>query len=415
MNDAHIGIQLADGSFYEILAGGDQQARELILEPANPGQHSIRIRLAEGADGRVIRTLGTVSLDDVTAQGSGIRLTVSRDPDGHVIASAEDIDSGNLQSFTVNPEDPSDMDFSGDDDADFGEISFDDLDDGGVIPVSDEDEGAEVTLDDLSFGDASAAGEDPGSSAELGADPDLDDLEIGDFSFETGGAEGGLESAPEQDTSAIADPVAASGAEVAEIDLADEMAEDLGDLDDDFGSLDEDLGALDEDFGGMDAGTPDPLAAGAGEDPLDMSFDAPPGAGEPAESAEEISFAASDTDLDFSTEPDFSTDLGDDLGEDFDLPGEADGTIEGAGDEGFEADFSDDTDFSAAVPAAGLADGEAEDDFSADYSFETPEAGDRFGAAVTAGLVLVSLAGMGGLTFLVFRLLQSAPIPSLTG
>ncbi len=382
MNDAHIGIQLADGSFYEVLAGGDQQARELILEPANPGQRSIRIRLVEGAEGRVIRTLGTVSLDDLAGNGSGVRLTLSRDPDGQVVASAEDMDSGNLQSFTVNPEDPSEMDIPGDDDSDFGEISFDDLDDAGVMPMADEEDG--ISLDDLSFEPADPAreaasvasapsgggeesaldlGEDEGSSLDLGEDPDLDDLDIGDFSFESGGLDGDRETEAEVEPAVANDPVAASGAELAEIDL--------GLMDDDFGQMDTDAGSLDDDYGSMDAGSDDALPiAAADDDSLDM---------------------------------------------DFDLPGESNGTIEEAGSEGFDADFSDSLDFSAPGPDGDMADDEPEDDYSADYSFEAPDAGDRFGAAVTAGLVLVSLAGMGGLTFLVFRLLQSAPIPSLTG
>lgn len=394
MNDAHIGIQLADGSFYEILAAGDQQTRELILEPANPGQQTIRIRLVEGAEGRVIRSLGTVALDDVTTDGAGIRLTVSRDPDGQVVATAEDVDSGNSQSFTVNPEDPAEMDFSEAEEDDFGEVSFDDLEDGAVMPLAGEED--EVSLDDLSFSDSEFDGPETGSlpstpapDAEADAagdsDPDLDDLEFGDFSFESGGPES-PDSSPPADglLDETPDPVAASGADVAEIDLSDEF---------------------DDDLGGLDLGDAEPDESDLGlADDFDVDFEPPASATQDSPTAPMAAGGHGD---------DFGDDLGSDadsleddsldFGDDFDLPGEADGTIEGAGDRDFAADLG---------PGSGE---EENDDFSADYSFDPPDATDRFGAAVTAGLVLVSLSGIGGLTFLVFRLLQSAPIPSLTG
>jgi hypothetical protein len=210
---AHIGIKLADGSFYPILDEDSAARKAMVVTTVKDRQPSVRINLYKAADGTAstgMLYIGSLLIEDLPLQARGgpdIRLELSLDEAGELQVEASEKTSGASQSLSVT----------------LGELEAPADDDG-----PDFDLGAIGELDDS----AAAGTEEPPISLvgeELDSEfPPMDDELDSEF--------------PALDN------------ELPPLD--DELAEPetneagLGNLDSEFPALDDDLPALDDELAG---------------------------------------------------------------------------------------------------------------------------------------------------------------------
>jgi nucleoid-associated protein YgaU len=108
-NKQHIGIKMADGSFYPVFTEDFQGQKKLILTTAKDEQTSVQIDLYKGQEGPVTDALyiGSLIIEELKPAPKGepeIELFVGIDNEGNLTATASDLSTGEKQSLTVSLE-----------------------------------------------------------------------------------------------------------------------------------------------------------------------------------------------------------------------------------------------------------------------------------------------------------------------
>lgn len=108
-NKQHIGIKMADGSFYPVFTEDFQGQKKLILTTAKDEQTSVQIDLYKGQEGPVTDALyiGSLIIEELKSAPKGepeIELFVGIDDEGNLTATASDLSTGEKQSLTVSLE-----------------------------------------------------------------------------------------------------------------------------------------------------------------------------------------------------------------------------------------------------------------------------------------------------------------------
>lgn len=247
-----IAVQIANGTFVPVLDTSGKKRRRLVLTTVRDSQTDVKIELYRGSDPAMAdaRHVGSLLIENIEPAESGtpdIAVLLGVDEAGNLNATATDTKSGEYQSLSVNlgeldregGYDVPDFQLSDDEltmeelsmEEDPGDeletFSFDELEDEGGLPASEET--ASGSLNDL----------DVESELESLEEPDtLDDLADEEFSFDDSFGEETLEESDEDEAAKVP---------------ADSPAEDFSfetELDD--GVVEADLG--DEDFTFDEAG-----------------------------------------------------------------------------------------------------------------------------------------------------------------
>jgi LysM repeat protein len=102
----HIGLKLADGSFYPVLEEGVSGRKRLVLTTVRDNQDTVQIDLyrGEGARADQAEYIGTLSVENIQAAPStepDVELIVSTDGEGAVEASAVDLPGGQRKHLSL--------------------------------------------------------------------------------------------------------------------------------------------------------------------------------------------------------------------------------------------------------------------------------------------------------------------------
>jgi len=368
-----IAVRVANGSFVPILETSSTTRRRLVLTTIRDDQTSVQIDLYRGADEGMENAeyIGSLMIESIEAVAKGeadIALLLGVDESGNLNATATDKKSGEYQSLSVSLE-------SIDQESSFDLPDFE---------LSDE----ELTLDDLSMDDEEMALDESAASLSL------DDVTLEeDLSFD-------VESEPTTDTLA---------APVADEDLSglEEFSDEMASLDESFAeeTSDSEAELVSEDLPDLGVGM---VEADVGEE--DFTFDEPEAESEAdenifedaesleippdGEDAEEVG-AADEMGLDTEFASDDFGDFADEITESEEIGAESEDGL--GSDEFAQLDSTPD-------------DSAVHSDFG---SAEQPFAPRNSNAIVYIGYLVLSLAALGVLTYLVFRLLEGPPAPPL--
>jgi nucleoid-associated protein YgaU len=109
MTKTKIGLKLANGEFYPVLADGSAARKRLVVTTVQDGQRSVQIDLyrGEGATVSTAAYIGSLVIENIPFAPHGepdIRLDLSLEADGTLSAYAEDAASGEHQSLQVSLE-----------------------------------------------------------------------------------------------------------------------------------------------------------------------------------------------------------------------------------------------------------------------------------------------------------------------
>lgn len=397
MDSSIIAVRIANGSFVPILDTSQSTRRRLVLTTIRDNQTSVQIDLHRGADENMENAeyIGSLMIENIEAATKGqadVALLIGVDESGNLNATATDKNSGEYQSLSV---------------------SLESIEQGGGFDLPDfELSDEELTLDDLSMDEEEIALDESAASLSL------DDVTLEeDLSFD-------LESEPATDT--LAAPVADDAILETSIDT-DEGLAGLEEFSEESISLDESLAdeslGLDAEFASEEL--PD-LGEGMVEAELgeeDFTFD------ELESELDDNIFGAAETLEDTADEApalDEVSALGD-------APDQETADMPGSFDEGLEVgealEFGEETEFETeGLDTEGL---ETEDTLSPDEfaqldstpddstvhgdygAAEQPSVPRRSNAIIYVGYLILSLAALGVLTYLVFRLLEGPPAPPL--
>ncbi|MBU8914345.1 MAG: Hsp70 family protein [Spirochaetales bacterium] len=397
MDSSIIAVRIANGSFVPILDTSQSTRRRLVLTTIRDNQTSVQIDLHRGADENMENAeyIGSLMIENIEAATKGqadVALLIGVDESGNLNATATDKNSGEYQSLSV---------------------SLESIEQGGGFDLPDfELSDEELTLDDLSMDEEEIALDESAASLSL------DDVTLEeDLSFD-------LESEPATDT--LAAPVADDAILETSIDT-DEGLAGLEEFSEESISLDESLAdeslGLDAEFASEEL--PD-LGEGMVEAELgeeDFTFD------ELESELDDNIFGAAETLEDTADEApalDEVSALGD-------APDQETADMPGSFDEGLEVgealEFGEETEFETeGLDTEGL---ETEDTLSPDEfaqldstpddstvhgdygAVEQPSVPRRSNAIIYVGYLILSLAALGVLTYLVFRLLEGPPAPPL--
>ncbi len=107
MSDSTIGIKLADGSYYPIIADDAVGKKRLVLTTAKENQQSVQIDLYKGAGESLLEAMyiGSLVIENITPKEAGnaeIDFVLGIDKEGLLSARAGDKESGEHQNFTVS-------------------------------------------------------------------------------------------------------------------------------------------------------------------------------------------------------------------------------------------------------------------------------------------------------------------------
>ena len=107
-----IGIRLADGSYYPILAESEQRSKQLSLMPANDNQESVRVLFYQADDSTFAnpRFFGKITLDDLLSGSrekseQNISLTVEMPQKNVLMVHVSEGSEGDEQDFLLNIQD----------------------------------------------------------------------------------------------------------------------------------------------------------------------------------------------------------------------------------------------------------------------------------------------------------------------
>ena len=396
MDSSIIAVRIANGSFVPILDTSQRTRRRLVLTTIRDNQTSVQIDLHRGADEDMENAeyIGSLMIENIEATAKGqadIALLIGVDESGNLNATATDKNSGEYQSLSV---------------------SLESIEQGGGFDLPDfELSDEELTLDDLSMDEEELALDESAASLSL------DDVTLEeDLSFD-------VESEPATDT--LAAPVADDAVLEMSID-ADEGLPGLEEFSEESISLDESLAdetvGLDTEFTSEEL--PD-LGEGMVEADLgeeDFTFD------ELESELDDNIFGAAETLEDTADEApalDEASALGDapdqetaDVPEIFDEGPEVGEALEFDEETEFETEFeTEDMETEDTLSPDEFAQLDSTPDESTvhgDYgTAEQPAAPRRSNAIVYVGYLILSLAALGVLTYLVFRLLEGPPAPPL--
>jgi molecular chaperone DnaK (HSP70) len=377
---SYIGIRLADGRFFPIFDRNQQGRKRLVLTTVKDNQASVQIDLYRGIGEEMSEAeyVGTLVIQNVEEAGAGepeISLVLGVDDSGNLNATAADEKSGEYESLSVSLESEVETE-SGDFELTDSDFSLDlDEEEAGEEAPSFEEAGLEDFPDEMELEDAFPEGAPSSEEAESERPEEAE--------------QASTEQAP---TEALTEPPPAESAPTEESDqvtLDDEELEDF--------SFDEDEE--------IDLG--------------DLTFDDEPDAADETESVDDAPEAV-------GTETTEELDAFEESLEDFDTSGldEEPAVAEMETAEG-ETSYSETSDFDAAD-----SDFEVSDDF--DYAEEPPQFDDHpearseseegASASLGAGNILLfvafmvlSLAGLGLLTYLIFQALRGPELPPLIG
>ncbi len=106
MSESHIGIRLADGSFFPILEKTALGRKRLTLSTVHDNQEMVQVSLYQQADAEIDpEYIGTLVIERLASAPSGtpdVRLVVGIDDAGNLNATATDVASGEYQSLSVS-------------------------------------------------------------------------------------------------------------------------------------------------------------------------------------------------------------------------------------------------------------------------------------------------------------------------
>ncbi len=394
MDSSIIAVRIANGSFVPILDTSQRTRRRLVLTTIRDNQTSVQIDLHRGADEDMENAeyIGSLMIENIEAAVKGqadIALLIGVDESGNLNATATDKNSGEYQSLSV---------------------SLESIEQGGGFDLPDfELSDEELTLDDLSMDEEELALDESAASLSL------DDVTLEeDLSFD-------VESEPATDT--LAAPVADDAVLEMSID-ADEGLPGLEEFSEESISLDESLAdetvGLDTEFTSEEL--PD-LGEGMVEADLgeeDFTFD------ELESELDDNIFGAAEVSEDAAEEaPAFDgaeEEVTADVPEIFDEGPEVGEALEFGEETEFETEFeteleTEDMETEDTLSPDEFAQLDSTPDESTvhgDYgTAEQPAAPRRSNAIVYIGYLILSLAALGVLTYLVFRLLEGPPAPPL--
>jgi hypothetical protein len=129
-----IGIKVADGAFFPVLAGDTAAKKRLVLTTAHDSQTSVQIDFFRAASASMHNAsyIGTLLIDDIQKKKKGspsIELIISLDSNGEFLAGAHDLDrpeDKNNHILTVSLSQQQDLDVFDDIDFDQGYAIFED-------------------------------------------------------------------------------------------------------------------------------------------------------------------------------------------------------------------------------------------------------------------------------------------------
>ncbi len=408
MSGSHIGIKIADGSFYPIFEKTAQGKKRLTLTTAHEGQQAVHVSLYQGDDSGNAEYIGTLMVENISPAGQGeaeISLVLGVDESGNLNATATDLGSGEYQSLSVSLQSIHEQnlyempDFSLEED-EGEEFSVD---------YEDEDQPADAEIADTEAADTDAAAgseaapasEPEGEELTLDEDFDLDDLDSLDLEL------------PEPDT------------------------DDLNSIEQEGDS------AATEDSFTFDSGEEADAEWQAALDADEQRYAGEPGVAQQATAAAPEAAAEDEFDLSLDEE-DISLDLGD-AEADEDADSGADGTFDELDDLGADSGFDlsdlgdlDDYQLDEGEEAAGQPAVEAAEEpetpaaaaaeperaesaaatprtarmgFTADFDTEPAQRGAS--VILFLGFVILALAALGFLTYIIFRAIESPSVPPI--
>lgn len=448
MDSSIIAVRVANGTFVPILDTSGATRRRLVLTTIRDDQTSVRIDLYKGADEQMespeyVGSLMIENIDPVAAGEADIALLLGIDEGGNLNATATDKKSGEYQSLSVGLEsvepdgsyDVPDFELS-DEELTLENLSADEdeleLDDSSALDLDDVSLEEDLTFDVESepSTDTLAAGlEDMGELDESVSGEELAGLEgfsEEQISLDESFAEESMGEITESDDQFEAVSEEETEAEFSTLpDLDEEMIEaDLGD--EDF-TFDEEPGEepledveFEEEAPELGDGMADELTVGAAAVAAATAATVA-GTEDTEESDFDLSDDVFDSDLE-SSEFESDENLFDDSG-----LGEEDESLEESLDDSFADSVEETSDFDMEDEFDSM-DSESLEQFESTEEAEVPTPSYRestFGEEAEAltprrsnpiiyvGYLILSLAALGVLTYLVFRLLEGPPAPPL--
>jgi len=152
----HIGIKIADGSFYPVLDSSEKKKKKLVLTTVKDNQEKVQIDLYRG-DGKELneaRYIGSLIVENIKPAPKGepeIELVIGIDENGTLNATAHDIMSGEKQSLSVSLESLSEEMTYDVPDFDIGEDFVKDFSEEEIESSFIEEEGGEETPEEISL------------------------------------------------------------------------------------------------------------------------------------------------------------------------------------------------------------------------------------------------------------------------
>ncbi|MCD6396796.1 MAG: Hsp70 family protein [Spirochaetaceae bacterium] len=109
MENATIGIKIADGSYVPILEEGNSKRKRLVLTTVNDNQESVQIDLYKGKGNDLLDAvyIGSLLIESIVPgpkESSEIELKIGFDQNGNLNAEAGDLVSGQFESLSISME-----------------------------------------------------------------------------------------------------------------------------------------------------------------------------------------------------------------------------------------------------------------------------------------------------------------------